>query len=163
MGEIALQSDCMLTGYSQRPDLTGKAFLDGWYLTGDLGYLAGGEVYITGRKNDLIIVGGKNIHPQDLERLAGEVRGVHPGRVAAFGVASQEAGTEEVVIVAEIDPEQEDRQGEIARQVRQRINQGSDVALRYVHLVPRGWLLKTSSGKIARSANREKYLAETAS
>jgi acyl-CoA synthetase (AMP-forming)/AMP-acid ligase II len=83
IGEIALQSSCMLTGYYRRPDLTEQAFLDGWYLTGDLGYLAGGELYITGRKKDLIIVGGKNVYPQDLERLAGEVPGVHPGRVVA--------------------------------------------------------------------------------
>ena len=60
----------MLTGYYQRPDLTAKAFHDGWYLTGDLGYIADGEVYVTGRKKDLIIVGGKNIYPQDLEGLA---------------------------------------------------------------------------------------------
>jgi acyl-CoA synthetase (AMP-forming)/AMP-acid ligase II len=69
LGEIALKSNCMLAGYYRRPDLTEKAFLDGWYLTGDLGYLADGEVYITGRKKDLIIVGGKNIYPQDLEAL----------------------------------------------------------------------------------------------
>ncbi|MCL5995785.1 MAG: AMP-binding protein, partial [Chloroflexi bacterium] len=70
IGEIALRSDCMLTGYYNRPDLTEKAFHDGWYLTGDLGYLADGELYVTGRKKDLIIVGGKNVYPQDLERLA---------------------------------------------------------------------------------------------
>ncbi len=82
---------------------TPKAFRDGWYLTGDYGYMAGGEVYVSGRKKDLIIVGGKNIYPQDLETLAMEVDGVHPGRVVAFGVFNEEAGTEEVVIVAEVD------------------------------------------------------------
>ena len=89
VGEIALLSDCMLTGYYHRPDATAKAFHDGWYLTGDLGYMADGEVYVTGRKKDLIIVGGKNIYPQDLEALAGEVEGVHPGRVVAFGVFNE--------------------------------------------------------------------------
>lgn len=162
IGEIALQSDCMLTGYYQRPDLTRKAFQDGWYLTGDLGYLAKGEAYITGRKKDLIIVGGKNIYPQDLERLVSDTPGVHPGRVVAFGVMNPEAGTEEVVILAELDSDSEARREAIARQIRQQVNQGSDVALRRVHLVPRGWLLKTSSGKIARSANRDKYLSELA-
>ena len=163
IGEIALRSHCMLTGYYHRPDLTEKAFLDGWYLTGDLGYLAGGELYITGRKKDLIIIGGKNIYPQDLERLAGEVDGVHPGRVVAFGVFNPETGTEEVVIVAELDPEQFALDGasdQIAGEIRRRVTQGSDIALRYVHLVERNWLLKTSSGKIARSSNREKYLQE---
>src|SRR6266498_1757110 len=69
IGELALQSDCMLTGYFNRPDLTEKAFRDGWYLTGDYGYISNGEVFVSGRKKDMIIVGGKNIYPQDLESL----------------------------------------------------------------------------------------------
>jgi fatty-acyl-CoA synthase len=166
IGEIALQSDCMLTGYYHRPDLTEKAFLDGWYLTGDLGYLASGELYITGRKKDLIIVGGKNIYPQDLERLANEVEGVHPGRAVAFGIFDEQAGTEDVVIVAETDDEdgflEREKADRIAEEIRQRVNRGSDVALRYVKIVGRNWLLKTSSGKIARQANRDKYLRESA-
>jgi acyl-CoA synthetase (AMP-forming)/AMP-acid ligase II len=175
IGELALHSNCMLTGYYERPDLTEKAFHDGWYLTGDLGYMADGQVYVSGRKKDLIIVGGKNIYPQDLEGLAGEVPGVHPGRVVAFGVPNEDLGTEEVVIVAEIDVD-ENKSGQaeqdfaaleeiyqpIADEIRQRVTRGSDIALRYVKLVDRGWLLKTSSGKTARSANREKYLAEQA-
>jgi acyl-CoA synthetase (AMP-forming)/AMP-acid ligase II len=158
IGEIEISSDCMLTGYFNRPDLTEKAFLDGWYLSGDLGYLAGGELYITGRKKDLIIVGGKNVYPQDLERLAGEVPGVHPGRVAAFGVFNEEMGTEEVVIVAESDEERPEPRLVIAELIRNRITRGSDITLRNVQVVERGWLLKTSSGKIARSANRDQYL-----
>jgi fatty-acyl-CoA synthase len=163
IGEIALQSDCMLTGYYHRPDLTGKAFQDGWYLTGDLGYLANGELYITGRKKDLIIVGGKNIYPQDLERLASEIPGIHPGRVAAFGVFDERAGTEEVVLVAEaeqsdsLDPPAAAR---LADKIRRRVTAGSDIALRYVEIVGKNWLVKTSSGKVARMANREKYLSE---
>lgn len=173
IGELALQSNCMLTGYYQRPDITSKAFHDGWYLTGDLGYIADGQVYVSGRKKDLIIVGGKNIYPQDLEGLAGEVPGVHPGRVVAFGVPNEELGTEEVVIVAEIDLDEREMHQksqdsipldelfqQIADEIRQRVTRGSDIALRYVKLVERGWLVKTSSGKTARNANREKYLAK---
>jgi fatty-acyl-CoA synthase len=170
LGEVALLSNCMLTGYYNRPDLSEKAFQDGWYLTGDLGYLADGEVYITGRIKDLIIVGGKNIYPQDLESLASEVKGVHPGRVAAFGIPDELSGTEEVVIIAEVDlpitENDEDRwsnpsdYNRVADEIRMRVTRGSDIALRRVKLVRRGWLIKTSSGKIARNANREKYLAE---
>ncbi len=166
LGEIALQSNCMLTGYYHRQDATEKAFLDGWYLTGDLGYMANGEVYVTGRKKDLIIVGGKNIYPQDLERLAGEVEGVHPGRIVAFGSFNETAGTEDVVIVAEVEGREGklDQEAEsvirLADAIRRKVTQGSDIALRNVYLVGKNWLLKTSSGKIARSANREKWLAE---
>ena len=71
IGEIVLKSNCMLTNYYNRPDITKKAFLDGgWYMSGDYGYIFNGEVFIAGRKKDLIIVGGKNIYPQDLELLA---------------------------------------------------------------------------------------------
>jgi fatty-acyl-CoA synthase len=169
LGEVMLRSDCMLEGYYRRDDLTRKAFHDGWFLTGDLGYMADGEVYITGRKKDLIIVGGKNVYPQDLEMLASEVPGVHPGRVVAFGVYNEEMGTEEVVIVAEADAVDEGpgRAGEIqerlSEEIRKRVTRGSDIALRQVNVVGRSWLLKTSSGKIARNANRDKFLAERSS
>ncbi len=160
LGEVALHSNCMLTGYYHRPDATAKAFLEGWYLTGDYGYLAGGELYVSGRKKDLIIVGGKNIYPQDLEHLAMEVPGVHPGRVVAFGIFNEEAGTEDVVIVAEVDTEDAAEREQIAEAIRQSITRGSAVALRTVHLVGPQWMIKTSSGKNARLANRDKYLAE---
>jgi fatty-acyl-CoA synthase len=160
VGEIAIQSSYMLTGYFNRPDLTQKAFMDNWYLTGDLGYLAEGELYVTGRKKDLIIVGGKNIYPQDIERLASETPGVHAGRVVAFGVYNEAAGTEEVVLLAEVDTTDPHQRQVIADQIRSSVNQGSDIALRYIEILDRGWLLKTSSGKIARLANRDKYLAQ---
>jgi len=163
LGEIAISSDCMLTGYYNRPDLSSKAFHQGWYLTGDLGYIAQGEIYVTGRKKDLIIVGGKNIYPQDLENLASEVNGVHPGRVVAFGVPNEATGTEDVVIIAEVDItdfEDSPDLDRISDEIRMRVTRGSDIALRLVKLVKRGWLIKTSSGKIARSSNRERYLTE---
>ncbi len=160
LGEIALQSDCMLTGYYHRADATAQVFVDGWYLTGDLGYVTEGEVYVTGRKKELIIVGGKNVYPQDLERLAANATGVHPGRVVAFGVYDEEAGTEEVVVVAEADTEDEAERQRIGDEIRQRVTKGSDVALRRVEVVGPKWMIKTSSGKPARLACREKYLAE---
>jgi fatty-acyl-CoA synthase len=165
VGELAVQSNCMLEGYYNRPDATASAMKDGWYLTGDFGYVAAGEVYVTGRKKDLIIVGGRNVFPQDLESLASEVPGVHPGRVAAFGVMNIDLGTEEVALVAEVDLSEEQLQDEETRQaledaIRIAVNRGSAVALRYIKLVGPQWLIKTSSGKTARSANRDKFLAE---
>ncbi len=160
VGEVALRSACMLTEYYHRPDATEKAFRDGWYLTGDLGYMTGGEVYVSGRKKDIIIVGGKNVYPQDLELLAMESPGVHPGRVVAFGVFNEQAGTEDVVIVAEVDNPQEEERERIANAIRQNVTRGSAIALRHVHITGPGWIAKTSSGKTARAANREKYLKE---
>ncbi|MCJ7567751.1 MAG: AMP-binding protein [Anaerolineales bacterium] len=162
VGEIGLQGDCLLSGYYNRDDLTEKTFIDDWYITGDLGYLVDGELFVTGRKKELIIVGGKNVFPQDLEELAMDVEGVHPGRVVAFGLFNEDIGTEEIGVIAEVDVAENDTRVKIAREIRDQISRGTDVTARYVLTVDRGWLIKTSSGKIARGANRDKYLQESA-
>jgi acyl-CoA synthetase (AMP-forming)/AMP-acid ligase II len=159
VGEIAIHSNCMLSGYYNRQDLTKQAFYQDWYLTGDLGYTADGELYVTGRKKELIIVGGKNIYPQDLEELASEIPGVYPGRVVAFGVFNSDLGTEDVGIVAETDSVDPDERRQVAIQIRDHVTRNSDVAARYVEVVDRKWLIKTSSGKISRGANRDKFLS----
>lgn len=160
VGEIMLKSNCMLTGYYNRPDATELALRNGWYMTGDYGYLANGELYISGRKKDMIIVGGKNIYPQDLESLTSEVPGVHPGRTVAFGMYDEEAGTEEVVIIAEVDSEAPSEQELIADAIRKHVTKSSAIALRHVKVVGEKWIVKTSSGKTARSANKEKFIRE---
>ncbi len=159
-GNIVVRSDCMMDGYYRRPELNAAAFVDGFYRTGDLGHVHRGELYVTGRKKDLIIVGGKNVYPNDLEQLASEVPGVHAGRVAAFGVYDAEAGTEEIVVVAESDVETDAAREALADAVRARITQNSDVTVRRVRIVPPRWLIKTSSGKVARGANRDKWVSE---
>jgi fatty-acyl-CoA synthase len=160
VGEIALRSDCMLTGYYHRPDADEGALREGWYLTGDYGYLSRGELYVAGRKKDLIIVGGKNIYPQDLEALSYEIPGIHAGRSVAFGVFNDDLGTEDVCMVAEADTEDEAEQQRLAESIRNHVAQHSAITLRDVRVVGPKWILKTSSGKTARAANREKFLRE---
>jgi acyl-CoA synthetase (AMP-forming)/AMP-acid ligase II len=160
IGEVALKSNYMLSEYYHRQDATSKAFHAGWYLTGDYGYKVGEQLYVAGRKKELIIVGGKNIYPMDLEELAMEVSGVHAGRVVAFGIFNETAGTEDVVLVAEVDTDNPAQREQIADAIRQTVTRGSAVALRYVHLVDKKWLIKTSSGKNARLANKEKFMQE---
>ncbi|MBI5957976.1 MAG: AMP-binding protein, partial [Chloroflexi bacterium] len=160
VGEIALRSDCMLTGYYHRADATGEAMQDGWYFTGDYGYLADGELFITGRKKDLIIVAGKNIYPQDIENILNDIPGVHPGRTVAFGVLNEQLGTEDIAVIGEVETEDPDELDQIKREIRGRIAQTTDVMAHYVHLVGPNWLLKTSSGKIARGANKDKFIKE---
>lgn len=160
VGEIAIQSNCMLTGYYHREDATQRAFADGWYLTGDYGFVRDGEIFVSGRKKDMIIVGGKNVYPQDLEALTYEVSGVHAGRSVAFGMFNDEEGTEEIVIIAEVDSEDPVEQQQIADAIRVHVTRNSAIALRYVKAVDSKWILKTSSGKTARSANKEKFMAE---
>jgi acyl-CoA synthetase (AMP-forming)/AMP-acid ligase II len=160
VGEIALRSNCMLSGYYRRPEITAQAMHHGWYHTGDMGYQANGELFITGRKKDLIIVGGKNIYPQDLEAIANITPGLIPGRSVAFGVLDKSLGSESIVMVCEIEDERlsEAERRKIEMDLRSRVVQRSEVALSDVRLVERKWLIKTSSGKLSRSTNREKYI-----
>jgi len=160
VGEIELKSDCMLMGYYNRPDLTEQAFSNGWYRTGDYGYIANGELFVSGRKKDMIIVGGRNVYPQDLEALVYEVPGVHGGRAVAFGVFDEAQGTEDVVIIAEVDSGDSGEQQRISDAIRSHVTKNSAIALRYVKVVSSGWIVKTSSGKTARAANKEKFIQE---
>jgi len=97
---------------------------------------------------------------QYLEALTSEVPGVHPGRTVAFGMYDEEAGTEEVVIIAEVDSEEASEQEVIADAIRKHVTKSSAIALRHVKVVGEKWIVKTSSGKTARSANKEKFLRE---
>jgi acyl-CoA synthetase (AMP-forming)/AMP-acid ligase II len=161
VGEIVLRSDCMLMEYYKRPDITAETIKDGWYFTGDMGYLADNQLYVSGRKKDLIIVGGKNIYPQDLEAIANQVPGIYPGRAVAFGLFDERLGSEAIVVVCELQTGEEQREPQdIERDLRQRIVQQTEVTLADVRLVDGRWLIKTSSGKIARGDNRDKYLQE---
>jgi acyl-CoA synthetase (AMP-forming)/AMP-acid ligase II len=160
VGEIAIQSDCMLTSYFNRPDATSQALIDGWFLTGDYGYISNGEVFVSGRKKDMIIVGGRNIYPQDLEALSYEVPNVHAGRSVAFGIFNSETGTEDVVLIAEVETGEANEQQLIADKIREHVTKNSAIALRHVRIVDPKWILKTSSGKTARAANKEKFLKE---
>jgi acyl-CoA synthetase (AMP-forming)/AMP-acid ligase II len=158
VGEIAIQSDCMLTEYYMRDDL--RPFRDGWFLTGDKGYMADGEVYVIGRSKDLIINAGKNIYPQDIEAIVNAVPGVHAGRAVVFGVPDAREGTELIAVVAEVETDDPAERKVINKAIRRAVVRQSLVSVSYVTLVGERWLIKTSSGKIARAANREKWIAE---
>jgi fatty-acyl-CoA synthase len=154
-----VKSNCMLTDYYKRDDL--QPFdRDGWYRTGDKGYIADGEIYIVGRSKDLIINAGKNVYPQDIEAIVNSVDGVHPGRVVAFGVPDEREGTELIAVVAEADVLDPVSRKQLTQVIRQTVGRQSDITLNFVSLEDKGWLIKTSSGKIARGKNREKWLAE---
>lgn len=159
VGEVYVKSNSMLTGYYKRDDLN-PFDQEGWYHTGDRGYIANGEIYIVGRSKDLIINAGKNIYPQDLEAIVNTVSGVHPGRVVAFGVFDEREGTELIAIVAETSVTDPTGRKLIIREIRQAVSRQANVTVNYLTLEDKGWLIKTSSGKIARGKNREKWLRE---
>ncbi len=158
VGEIAIRSPWMLHGYYRRPDLDAEAIVDGMYFTGDLGYRVGREYFVTGRKKDLIIVAGSNYYPHDIEAAAGEVPGVIEGRSAAFGWTNHETGTEEIVLIVETETPDGPESLRIRSRIHGSIADATGCSVSRVVLVPPRWLVKTSSGKVARSANRERLL-----
>lgn len=161
VGEILIQSDCLFDGYYNRPDLTCAAMVDGWYRTGDLGFLTRGELFVVGRKKDLLIVGGENLYPQDIEEAVATHAAIHDGRVVALGIFNRELGTEDVVIVAEVEDNallaQSDR---LERELAAVVVATTGIAPRRVILKAPKWIVKSTAGKPSRSATREKLIAE---
>ena len=161
VGEIAIQSDCLFEGYYNRPDLTEQALVEGWYHTGDLGFMLDGELYVVGRKKDLLIIGGENIYPQDIEELVSAHPAIHDGRVVAMGVYNPNLGTEEVIVAAEVEREELLADAtRLEQEVRSRVVAGIGIAVRTIFLKPPMWIVKSTAGKPARSATREKLLRE---
>jgi acyl-CoA synthetase (AMP-forming)/AMP-acid ligase II len=160
VGEIVIRSDSLFDGYYNRPDLSAAVCIDGWYWTGDLGFCADGELYVTGRKKDLIIVAGKNIYPQDIEEIVSRHPAIHDGRVVAFGLYNEERGTEDIVVVAELENGVLTDIKQIERNIRDAIVSELDVAPRTVLLKSSPWIVKSTAGKPARSTTRDKLLRE---
>ena len=161
IGEITLKSCYMLREYYGNPDLSAAAIdKNGWYHTGDLGFMNCGNVFITGRKKDLLIVGGRNFYPQDIERIADGFDGVIPGRSVALGTNDEKLGTEKVILLIETRLEDEAKKASLVATIRKAVFDELDCPISDVRLVPHMWLLKTSSGKIARQPNLEKYREE---
>jgi fatty-acyl-CoA synthase len=161
VGEIALQSDCLFEGYDKRPDLTQQVIVDGWYRSGDLGFMLDGELYVVGRKKDLLIIGGENIYPQDIEEIVSAHPAIHDGRVIAMGVYNANVGTEDVVVVAEVDREaMSPDSAKLEQEIRSRVVAELGIAMRTILLKPPKWIVKSTAGKPARSATREKLLRE---
>jgi 1-acyl-sn-glycerol-3-phosphate acyltransferase len=156
-GRIEFRGPSATRGYFRNPEATQALLKRGWLDSGDVGYLARGEIFLTGRRKDIIIRGGRNIYPHELEEAIGEIDGIRKGSVAVFGTADTVGGTERVVALAETrfaDPARRDalRRAVDAAAMALLGTPLDDVVLAQPHTVP-----KTSSGKIRRAASRELY------
>jgi len=156
VGELQIAGTSLMSGYYKRADADAETFDGDWLRTGDLAYMVDGQMVMCGRIKDVIIVGGRNIYPQDIERAVGELDGIRTGNVIAFGVPGRN-GKERVVVVAESRVDDIDRlRGEVSEQAVASI--GVPAA---VELVKPGSLPKTSSGKLQRALCRTQYIEGT--
>jgi len=156
-GRLEFRGPSATSGYFRNDKKTTELIRDGWLDSGDRAYMAGGDVYITGRIKDIIIRAGRHLYPQEIEAAVASIPGIRKGGVAVFGVADQASGTERVIVIAETQETDPAARAALQAQVL-------DVATAYagtppdeVVLVPPRTVPKTSSGKIRRSAARELY------
>ncbi len=156
-GRIQFRGPSATRGYYKNPSANANLFDGDWLNTGDLGYFAAGELYLTGREKDVIVRGGANIHPAELEAAVANLRGVRKGGVAVFPATDPRTGTERIVVLAEVretDPEERRRIATaITRLAVDQIGMPPDDVI----LAPPRSVLKTSSGKIRRNTCRELY------
>ncbi len=154
VGEVEIRGTSVTPGYYRHPEATAAAFHDGWLRTGDLGYLTGGELVVCGRIKDVIILGGRNVYPQDVERAVADVNGVRAGNVIAFGTEGKR-GRESLVVVAE---SKSDELEQIRAAVKSAVYDAVGIPPEDIVLVRPGSLPKTSSGKLQRALCRTRYL-----
>lgn len=157
IGEIIVRSPRLLIGYYSWPDLTDRVLRNGWFHTGDIGYLADGQLYLCDRKKDVIIAGGRNLYAVALESTTENILRDVGGRAVAFGLSDTILGTELPVIVAEVNRDLDRSQRvHLIRRVRSQILREHNVAPADVRLVDLDWIVTTP--KLSRAANRKKYL-----
>ena len=157
-GRVEFRGPSVTSGYFRNPAATAAVLHGGWMDAGDLGYTTGGELVITGRRKDVIIKAGRNLYPQEVEELVGNVPGIRKGCVAAFGLGDSATGTERLVVVAETRAVTADARAGLETTVRGRVVDALGLPPDTVVLAAPGAVLKTPSGKIRRSATREAWL-----
>jgi acyl carrier protein len=158
-GRLQFKGPSATQGYYRNPDATRELIHGEWLDTGDRAYMVEGEVYVTGRVKDIIIRGGRNIYPNEIEEAVGALAGVRKGCIAAFGSADPATGTERLIVLAET---RESDPGACAALRDSIVRVTTDVIGEppdEVVLAPPNTVLKTSSGKLRRSASRELYAA----
>lgn len=159
VGRLVFRGPSAMKRYCRNPTATEAVMRpDGFLDSGDLAFVAGGEIFVTGRAKDLIIKAGRNLVPQEIEAAAAEVDGVRGGSVVAFGVEDEAVGTERMAVVVETREETEAGRARIEREVARAVAEIVGVPPDEVLAVPPRVLPKTSSGKIRRGACREAYL-----
>lgn len=158
-GRLQFKGPSATSGYYGNPQATARLKDGDWLESGDLGYVSGGEVYVTGRVKDVILRAGRNLYPQELEDAVGSLPGVRKGCVAAFGSPDPRSGTERLVLLVEARTEDRGELELLHARIREAAAEVVGDPPDEIVFVPPRTILKTSSGKIRRAACRELYEA----
>ncbi len=156
-GRLEFRGPSATNGYFNNPEATESLYRGGWLDTGDRAYMAHGEIYITGRIKEMIIRGGRNIYPYEIEQEVGLIPGIRKGCVTVFPDDDPDTGTERLVVVAESRERNAERRNELRRTIRERVTDLLGMPPDDVLVAPPHTVLKTSSGKLRRSAMRTLY------
>jgi fatty-acyl-CoA synthase len=159
-GEIYIKTPSLFSGYWGSDGFQSHTLQSGWHATGDFGFKHHGEVFVIGRYKDIVIVGGQNIFPEDVEGVVNALDGVHRGRVVAFGVEDPEYGTQSLAVIAEASEFNEHIEKRLETEIRNVVLATIGIAPRYVAVLPRNWIVKSTAGKISRRETRERFLRE---
>ncbi len=158
VGQIELAGPAVMKEYFRDPAATAAVLEAGWLRTGDLGYLADGELFVTGRVKELIVQAGRNVYPYDVELAAERVAGVRAGRSAAFGVPNAASGTEDLVLVCETRLRHAEQRRQLIAEILASVFAATGLRPDGVHLLKPRTLNRTSSGKVQRALVRERFL-----
>jgi len=156
-GRVQFRGPSATKGYFENPEATKKLMHGDWLDSGDMGYMVGGEIFVTGRRKDIIIRAGRNIYPSELEEAVGGVPGVRKGNVAVFGATDQSSGTEKLVVLAESRETDPVAHEKIRADVNALATDLIGTPVDDIVFTPPQTVPKTSSGKIRRAASRELY------
>lgn len=162
VGYIAYQSKTLFGGYLlpagedhlQHHDTR----VGNYYVTRDLGFLCKGELFVLGRTDDVMIIGGKNIYPYDIEAILNETPELYPGRSVALSASCQQEGTQEVVVLAEVREISIEKRHHLKLHLKQKITTQLNIPLQNLYLLPHMTLSKSTSGKLSRGKNKNRYL-----
>ena len=156
-GDLQFRGPSVTSGYYRNPEATKTLFIGDWLDSGDLGYIAEGDVFITGRNKDVIIRAGRNVYPPEVEEVVGNIEGIRKGCVVAFATQDTHYATERLVVLAETRITDVETKEALKNQISEISSDLIGLPPDEIILAPPHTVLKTSSGKVRRSACRELY------